>query len=228
MAAPRAYGAGRLTRNAALCLALLPGAALAETVTVAALGDSLTAGYGLEPANGFVPQLQAWLDERGADAHVVNAGVSGETTAGGLARVDWTLTPEVDALIVALGGNDFLRGIDPAVSRENLDGILDRADARGVEVLLVGIDAGGNYGPEFEDAFDAMYPALAAEHGALLAPDWFGALRDPGQPLSKTLAETMQPDGIHPNGRGVGLIVEELGPLVLELVERARDGEAAG
>lgn len=218
--ARRAYGVGQALRNAALCLALLPGMAVAETVTIAALGDSLTAGYGLAPSQGFVSKLQTWLDERGADATVVNAGVSGETTAGGLARVDWTLTPEVDALIVALGGNDFLRGIDPGVSRANLDGILDAADAAGVEVLLVGIDAGGNYGPEFEEAFDAMYPALAREHGALLAPDWFGALRDPGQPLSEALVETLQLDGIHPNGRGVDLIVEELGPLVLELVAR--------
>jgi acyl-CoA thioesterase-1 len=209
-------------RNAALCLALVPAASAAEPVTIAALGDSLTAGYGLAPSDGFVPRLQAWLDAREADATVVNAGVSGDTTAGGLSRVDWTLADEVDAMILALGGNDFLRGIDPAVSRANLDAILDAAGAAGVEVLLVGVDVGADYGPAYEAAFDGMYRDLAVEHGALLAPDWFGALREEGQPLSATLGDTMQGDGIHPSARGVDLIVEELGPQVLELVERAR------
>lgn len=217
-----AYGVGRWLRNAAPCLALLPAAAAAEPVTVAALGDSLTAGYGLAPAEGFVPRLQAWLDERGADAVVVNAGVSGDTTAGGLSRVDWALADEVDAMIVALGGNDFLRGIDPGVSRANLDGILDAADAAHVEVLLVGINVGPDYGPAYEAAFDGMYRDLAAEHDALLVPDWFGALRKDGWPLSTALGDTMQGDGIHPSAWGVDLIVEELGPRVLELVERAR------
>ena len=122
-------------------MALCAGAALAEPVTVLALGDSLTAGYGLPPDDGFVPVLEGWLAERGIEAEIVNAGVSGDTTAGGLSRVEWSLTPEVDAMIVALGGNDFLRGLDPALARENLDGILDAAGARGLPVLLVGIDA---------------------------------------------------------------------------------------
>lgn len=123
--------------------------AQAETVTVAALGDSLTQGYGLPQADGFVPQLQTWLADQGADVNVINAGVSGDTTAGGLSRVGWTLTPEVDAMIVALGGNDYLRGLDPAISRANLDGILAAGQQAGVEMLLVGLTVGGNYGQDY-------------------------------------------------------------------------------
>ena len=109
----------------------------AATTTLVAFGDSLTAGLGLAPEDGFVPQLQAWLTAQGQDVKVVNAGVSGDTTAGGLARLDWTLTPDVQAMIVTFGGNDLLRGIDPSVSRANLDGILKGAAAHGVKVLLV-------------------------------------------------------------------------------------------
>ena len=108
-------------RNLTLAIGVFSSAAYAEKVTIAALGDSLTAGYGLPVDQGFVPQLQGWLDAEGADVTVLNAGVSGDTTAGGLSRVDWTLTPDVDAMIVALGGNDLLRGLDPSVSRANLD-----------------------------------------------------------------------------------------------------------
>ncbi len=200
----------------AICLA---GPVAAE-VTVAALGDSLTQGYGLPPAEGFVPQLQGWLDAHGADAEVLNAGVSGDTTAGGLSRVDWTLTPEVDAMIVALGGNDLLRGIDPATSKANLDGILAAADAAGVEVLLVGLTAPGNYGPDYKAAFDAMYAALARKWDVALVPSFLGALSDlPDR--AGAMADYMQADGIHPNARGVALIVEALGPEVLDLLERA-------
>ena len=153
----------RAIRNLALAVVVGAGAAQAETVTLAALGDSLTQGYGLPQEDGFVPQLEAWLRAQGADVVVINAGVSGDTTAGGLARVDWTLTPEVDAMIVALGGNDFLRGIDPANSRANLRGILEVAQARDVAVLLVGLEASGNYGADFKRDFDSMYGDLAAE-----------------------------------------------------------------
>ena len=110
---------------------LWPVAGAAEEVVIAALGDSLTQGYGLVEAEGFVPQLQGWLEVQGAQVQLINAGVSGAPTAGGLSRAAWTLTPEVDAMIVALGGNDLLRGIDPGVSRANLDGILQAAEAAG-------------------------------------------------------------------------------------------------
>jgi acyl-CoA thioesterase-1 len=198
----------------------MPGAAMAETVTIAALGDSLTQGYGLVPEQGLVPQLQAWLTAQDADAKLLNAGVSGDTTQGGLSRVDWTLTPEVDAIIVALGGNDLLRGIDPAVSRANLDGILTAATGAGVAVLLVGMEAPGNYGPDYKQAFDGMYPDLAAKHGALLAESFLGALTENG--VEDGFARYMQPDGIHPNAEGVARIVAALGPMVLDLVDRAR------
>lgn len=203
-------------------MTLSASALAAQEVTVAALGDSLTAGYGLPQRQGFVARLQDWLDERGAEVTVVNAGVSGDTTAGGLARVGWTLADDVDALIVALGGNDFLRGVDPAVSRANLDGILEAAGAEGVPVLLVGIRASGQYGPDYQRGFDAMYVELAAEHGALLERDWFEGLRPADGDLAAALGRTMQADGIHPNAAGVDLIVERLGPRVLELAERAR------
>jgi len=195
--------------------------AWAEPIVVAALGDSLTQGYGLPPEDGFVPQLQRWLDAQGATVEVINAGVSGDTTAGGLSRVDWTLTANVDAMIVALGGNDLLRGIDPAVSRANLDGILGVAGARGVPVLLVGMDAPSNYGAAYEEAFDEMYGELARDHSAVLAPNFLGALAAM-EDRALVLEQYMQSDAIHPNAEGVGLIVSDLGPFVLELVARVK------
>ena len=195
--------------------------ALAQEVTIAALGDSLTQGYGLVQEEGFVPQLEAWLRARGHDVAVINAGVSGDTTAGGLAREGWTLTPEVDAMIVALGGNDLLRGIPPEASRANLQGILQAADEAGVEVLLVGLQAPGNYGPEFKTAFDAMYPDLATQYGALHVESFLGALGAAAQAdPAAAFTAYMQPDGIHPNAAGVALIVDALGPEVERLIAR--------
>ncbi len=191
-------------------------------MTIAALGDSLTQGYGLPPEDGLVPQLEAWLRENGAEASVLNAGVSGDTTAGGLSRVGWTLTPDVDAMIVTLGGNDLLRGIDPAASRKNLSGILAAARDAGVPVLLVGLEAPGNYGPDYKAEFEAIYPDLAAEYGALYVPNFLAPISDrleQGDAL-----DLMQPDGIHPNAEGVKLIVEALGPRVLELIQRVDQG----
>jgi acyl-CoA thioesterase-1 len=207
-------------RNLGCMIILGTATAHAETVTVAALGDSLTQGYGLPPEAGFVPQMQDWLDRNNADVVLINAGVSGDTTAGGLARVGWTLTPEVDALIVALGGNDFLRGIDPANSRENLRGILAAAQAQDVEVLLVGLQASTNYGDAFKTAFDGMYPDLAAEFGAALFPDWFAGMME-GTDLEAARAAFMQADGIHPNAEGVARIVDAMGPAVLSLIDQA-------
>ena len=210
-------------RNGLTVTLLGSGLALAEPVTVVALGDSLTAGYGLEdPATGLVPQLEGWLQARGHDVVVQNAGVSGDTTAGGLARVGWALGPEADALIVTLGGNDLLRGLDPAASRANLDGILKEATAKGLPVLLVAMKAPGNFGPDYKAAFDGMYADLSAQYGTLLADDFFAGLvaagADPTDPAS--LAAYMQADGLHPNPEGVKLIVEALGPKVEDLVEK--------
>lgn len=198
----------------------LAGMASAEPVTIAALGDSLTQGFGLREELGFVPQLENWLQSNGADVRVINAGVSGDTTAGGLSRVNWTLTPDVDAMIVALGGNDLLRGIAPEAARANLDGILQAAQTANVDVLLVGMQAPGNYGPDYKRDFDAMYPELAAQYETLFLDSFFAGLpsRDPAD-----LAEFVQTDGIHPNADGVKKIVAGFGPAVLELIDKSRD-----
>ena len=202
----------------------LAGPAQANEVVIAALGDSLTQGYGLPADQGFVPQLQRWLDARGADARLINAGVSGDTTAGGLARVDWTLTPDVDAMIVTLGGNDLLRGLDPAEARKNIEGILTSAESAEVDVLLVGMEAPGNYGPEYKSQFDAIYPELAAEYGSLYLESFFAGLREgDALPDPAALRPFFQSDGIHPNAEGVSRIVEGIGPQVLDLIARARD-----
>lgn len=194
-------------------------------VTVLAFGDSLTQGYGLPQGRGLVPQLQDWLDAHDARARVINGGVSGDTTAGGAARIAWSLTDEVDAIIVALGGNDMLRGIDPAVSRGNLDTILTEATSAGVAVLLVGMRAPGNYGAGYKRAFEAMYAELAERHGVLLHRDFFSGL---GAGTPAELMRWFQRDGLHPNSEGVARIVAGLGPSVLELLERARAQQDAG
>ena len=220
----KGYGAIAKVRNGVAVTFLLAGAVAADPVTVVALGDSLTAGYGLaDPSQGLVPVLESWLKARGHDVAVQNAGVSGDTTAGGLARIGWALGPEADALIVTLGGNDLLRGIDPAASKANLEGILKEAAARKLPVLLVSMKAPGNFGPKYKAAFDGMYGELAAQYGTLLADDFFGGLRaagaDPADPAS--MAKFMQADGLHPNPEGVKLIVEGLGPKVEELLAKA-------
>ncbi|MBY5990267.1 arylesterase [Roseovarius atlanticus] len=188
-----------------------------EPVTILALGDSLTQGYGLAQADGFVPQLQDWLEENDVAAEVINAGVSGDTTAGGASRVDWSLTPEVDAMIVALGGNDMLRGLDPGEARANLRTILEVAQGRELPVLLVGMQAPTNFGPDYKAAFDAMYPELSQEFGALYFESFFKGLGE-GDPSE--LQGYFQSDGIHPNAEGVARIVEAMGPAVAELAER--------
>lgn len=212
------YGAGALASKAVLALTLAWGSAAAsDQVHIFALGDSLTQGYGLLEPEGFVPQLRAWLAERGHDVRIVNGGVSGDTTAGGLSRVEWSLTPEIDAMIVTLGGNDLLRGLDPAETRSNLSGILDVAEAQDLEVLLIGMEAPGNYGADYKTDFDSIYPDLAAEYGALHVESFFGGLMQDGQP-PEDLSEVMQADGIHPNAEGVRRIVETLGPRVEDLI----------
>ena len=193
-----------------------------EPVEILALGDSLTQGYGLVADDGFVPQLEAWLADRGTPARIVNGGVSGDTTAGGLARVEWSLEPSIDALIVALGGNDLLRGIAPEVSRANLEGILKVAQARNLDVLIIGMEAPGNYGPDYKRAFDVMYPELATQYGAALAPSFFEGIQSDGASLAE-VAPFMQADGIHPNAEGVRRIVDALGPRVQALLAAAQE-----
>ena len=195
---------------------------MAEPVRLVALGDSLTQGYGLPEDKGFVPVLEAWLQDAGADVTVINAGVSGDTTAGGLARMDWTLAEPVDAMIVALGGNDLLRGLDPKTSRENLDGILKRLEQEGIPALLVGLPAPGNYGPDFKSAFEAMYVDLAEKYDVPLYPDFMRPLSDKAD-AGLSFRDLMQDDNIHPNAAGVQAVVEAMGPDVLQLVQSAAE-----
>ena len=216
----------RGVRNGVTVTLLLSSMAAAESVTLVALGDSLTAGYGLEDqADGLVPQLQGWLTAKGHEVVIQNAGVSGDTTAGGLARLDWALGPDADALMVTLGGNDMLRGLDPGEARANLEAILTAAKARGLPVLLVALKAPGNFGPDYKTEFDGIYGELATTYGAVLAEDFFGGLRAAGADTSDpaAMAAFMQADGIHPNAQGVRLIVEGLGPKVEELLARLRE-----
>ena len=196
--------------------ALAWGTALAE-VRIAVIGDSLTAGYGLAPADAFPVGLEAALRAAGRDVEVLNAGVSGDTTAGGRARIDWLLADAPDAVIVELGANDGLRGIDPARVFANLDAILARLDAAGVAVLLTGMRAPPNYGRAYGKAFEAVYPRLADKHDVPLYPFFLeGVAARP---------ELNQHDGIHPNARGVARIVEGILPYVKRMLD-AMPGES--
>ena len=217
-----ALGAGflRLALAAgALLAAPAVGAAASEdrVLRIVAVGDSLVAGFGLESGDGFVPQLQEWLDRRAADAEIANAGVSGDTTAGGLARLDWSIGEDADGVFLALGANDMLRGMDPVETRANLAAMLNRLREKDVPVLLAGMRACANLGPEYQESFDSIYPALAEEYGVQFYP----FLRE-GIAMEPLLN---QQDGIHPNARGVVLMVEAIGPYVLSLVESIRADE---
>ena len=178
-------------------------------------------GYGLAQGDGFVPQMQAWLDDRGVAVTLINAGVSGDTTTGALARLDWALAEDPGALIISLGGNDILRAIDPGFARENLAAILRRAQALELPVLLVGINVPPNYGAAYQAAFQAIYPELSAEFDTLYYPDFLQALLDL-EGRSKTFLRYFQTDGLHPNPDGVAIIVEAMGPTVAQLVRRAK------
>jgi len=220
------YGAASAMRkvfSATIALILTITPAIAGQVTVAALGDSLTAGYGLPVEEGFVPQLQAWLRKRGHDVVVKNAGVSGDTTAGGLSRVDWTLTEDVDAVIVELGANDMLRGLPPEAARDNLDRILKAIASRELPVLLAGIPAPPNYGADYKSSFDAIFPDLGAQYDAIVYPNFLYGIGSAGD--LPAVAALMQADGLHPNAKGVARIVEDIGPIVEELISRARQKE---
>jgi len=194
----------------------------AEPVTLLAFGDSLTQGYGLAQQDGFVSTLEAWLRARGADVNVINAGVSGDTTAGGAARIVWSLTPEVDAVLVALGGNDLLRGIEPARTKANLDTILTETTSRGLPALLVGMEATGNFGAAYKAEFDALYPELAEAHTVPLFGQFLQGLVELDD-RQQVLRDYFQADATHPNAEGVKLVVEAMGPSVLALVETAAD-----
>lgn len=214
-------GFGKFWLQMIAVLLLAPGIAYAEPLRIVALGDSLVHGYGLDQDQGFVPQMQAWLDTHEKDAIVLNAGLSGDTTTGGLARLDWALADGADALIVSLGGNDILRAIDPAVARANISAILERARQDALPVLLIGIVVPPNFGVEYQDDFRAIYPELAESFETLLYPDFLHVFSGEDDRAAVT-AKWFQRDGLHPTAAGVKLIVEDMGPYVAELVDLAR------
>ena len=192
----------------AFVLGMGPAHAQSEPVKLAVLGDSIAAGYGLSPDQAFPVRLQAALVAQGRKVTVLNHSVSGDTTAGGLERVDWMLADKPDIVLVALGGNDMLRGTDPAATERNLDAIVAKLKASGVEVWLAGMMAPRNFGPEYAKAFDGLYGRLAAKYDVPLYPF-----------LLDGIAQTdglNQTDGIHPNTKGVDVLIERLLPFVVK------------
>lgn len=208
-------------RIIAACVALvvllgiaLPSTSHAQTLRIAMLGDSITAGYGLPPREALPVKLETALKAAGRDIAVVNHGVSGDTTAGGLARVDWMMGDKPRLVLVALGGNDALRGTDPAETERNLDAIITKLKADGAAVMLFGMAAPRNYGPEYTRAFDGLYPRLAEKHRIPLYP----FLLD-GVAMER---ELNQADGIHPNIKGVDILVTRIAPAVLKALDALR------
>lgn len=186
----------------------------AEPVKLVAFGDSLTAGYQLAPEDAFPVQLEKALRDKGYDITVVNAGVSGDTTSGGLSRLDWSVGDDVDGVILELGANDALRGLDPATTRKNLDVMLERLRARDIPVLIAGMLAPPNMGEQYGQAFNTIYGDLSDKHGALLYPFFLDGVA--AQP------ELNLGDGMHPTGEGVSIIVEKILPSVELLIEQAQ------
>lgn len=207
----------------ALMLAATPlaGAFAKDPVTIVALGDSLTAGYLLGPDEGFPEQLERALKEAGHEnVKVVNAGVSGDTSSGGLARLDWAVGPEADAVIVELGANDALRGIDPGLARENLTEIVTRLKERGLPILLAGMLAPPNLGSDYGAEFNPIYPELAETEELIFYPFFLdGVAGDRNLNLR---------DGIHPTAEGIAIIVERILPKVEELIAAAEEKKSAG
>jgi acyl-CoA thioesterase-1 len=206
----------RTTRFVSLALLLLvlcgwsATAASARTSKILAFGDSLTAGFGLPPEQSFPAQLEKRLRADGLDVQVINGGQSGDTTAGGLARLDWSLAENPDLVILELGANDMLRGIPPATVRANLDKLIGRIKASGAKLLLAGMQASPNWGKKYEEEFNPIYPELARSHGVALYPFFLEeVVMNP---------ELNQPDGLHPNARGVALIVERIAPDIAKLL----------
>lgn len=193
----------------------MPARAASEpAMRIVAFGDSLTAGYMLRPADAFPAQLQRALTAKGHHVEVINAGVSGDTTAAGLERFEWAIGEGTDAVILELGANDALRGIDPQQAEANLAAILSKLEARGIPVLIAGMRAPGNWGEDYVRAFDGIYPKLARAHGHLYYPFFLdGVAIDPTLNLG---------DGLHPNAAGVARIVAQILPLTEQLIERAR------
>ena len=202
----------RLAALLAAAVPLLAGAApaAARPPEILAFGDSLTAGLGLPVNATFPARLEARLKADGMAVRVVNAGVSGDTTAGGLARLDWALADKPDIVILELGANDALRGIDPKAVRANLDKMIDKIQISGAKLLLAGMQAPTNWGKRYKEEFERIYPELARAHGVALYPFFLeGVAMDP---------QLNQPDGLHPNERGVAALVERIAPVLARLI----------
>jgi acyl-CoA thioesterase-1 len=189
--------------------------AAAKDVHVLAFGDSLTAGYGLPPGQGFAPQLEAMLRRNGVRAFVTNAGVSGNTAAQGRARLAWTLdglSEKPDLAIVALGANDMLRGLPPKQTRSDLEAIVAELKRRGIPVLIAGMLAAPNLGPRYRTEYDSIFPELARTHGTALYPFFLaGVAGNPALAL---------PDKVHPNFQGIKRMVSGIAPTVLKALGR--------
>jgi len=187
-------------------------------INIVAFGDSLIAGYGLRANEAFPVQLQRALAARGLTVNIVNAGVSGDTTTGGLSRLDWSIPDGTDAVILELGANDALRGFDPGIARRALDMMLHRLKERKISVLLCGMVAPPNLGVEYGRAFNSIYPELAAHYGAILYPFFLaGVAADP---------KLNQRDGLHPTAAGVAAIVDRILPQVEQLIARVKASQA--
>ncbi len=200
----------------AIFVAGINGIAVADAkpLKIVAIGTSLTQGYNLPPGTDFTAVLQAQLKAKGFDAQIVNAGVSGDTSAGGLARVDWALSDDVVGAIVELGSNDALRGLSVEETRKNVDQVLTKLKARGITVLLTGMKSPRNLGPEYVTAFDAIYPDLAKTHDVLFYPFFLeGVAANP---------KLNQADGIHPNEQGTQVIVKAMLPYAEKLIAQIR------
>jgi len=206
-------GAGLLLAAVGLSLAVAAGdgaRTAARVFEIVAFGDSITAGFGLPLDEAFPAQLEARLKSEGLSVHVVNAGNSGDTTTDGLARLDWSLAGKPDLVILELGANDMLRGIDPKIIRANLDAMIGRIAASGAKVLLLGMRASPSWGERYQHEFDRIYPELARAHGVTLYPFFLeGVAMDP---------KLNQPDGLHPNERGVAVLVDRVAPYVVRLI----------
>jgi len=198
----------------ALCGAI--SSARAEPFKIVGFGDSLMAGYGLGPGEGFTDKLQAALRAKGRDVAVANAGVSGDTTSGGLARLDWSVPDGTQLVILELGANDMLRGVLPDIPRKNLDEMLAKLKQRKIAVLLAGMRAAPNLGADYQTAFDAIYPKLAAKYDVPLYPFFLdGVAGQPGLRLE---------DGLHPNSKGVDAMVERILPTVEKAIAAVEGG----
>ena len=185
----------------------------AEPIRIVGFGDSLMAGYRLDPGQSFPERLEQALRERGHDVVIANAGVSGDTTSGGLERLDWSVPDETDIVMLELGANDMLRAVPPEVTERNLAEMIDRLQARDIEIILMGMLAAPNLGNAYRETFDAIFPRLAESYGVALYPFFLDGVA--------TQADLMLDDGMHPNAEGVDIMVERVLPLIEEtLAER--------